>query len=299
MPHTLVGLIGAGLQRSLTPLMHEAEGRLLGLDYEYRLLDLDVVGRTAADLPELLATAEAEGYRAVNVTHPCKQAVVPLLDALDPRAARIGAVNLVLFRDGRRIGYNTDETGFRIAVERGLGSVAGQHVVQFGAGGAGSAIAHALVGLGARRLDVVDADVGRAEALVATLEPPIDSPVDARVLEMTDAAEVLATADGAVNATPLGMNDDPRQAFDPALLPRGAWVSDAVYFPLETPLVRSARAAGCRVVDGGWMAVGQAVASLRHITGLEPDLDRVRAAFTGFLVEGRTAGDRTGREAVE
>lgn len=302
--HMLVGLIGSGLDRSLTPLMHEAEGSRLGLDYEYRTLDLERMGRSADALPELLTAVERAGYAAVNVTHPCKQRVVPLLDELDPRAERIGAVNTVLFRDGRRIGHNTDEVGYRIAVERELGSVTGAHVVQFGAGGAGAAIAHALVGLGVARLDVVDADRARADALAASLvesaHQPSDGagPVDVRVTPLAEADRVLATADGAANATPLGMNDDLRAAFDPAVLPRHAWVSDAVYFPIATPLVRAARQAGRTVVDGGWMAVGQAVATMRLITGLAPDLDRVRADFEGFLREGRTAGDRQDRSGI-
>lgn len=289
MERVLVGLIGSGLGRSLTPLMHEAEGARLGFDYEYRLLDLDALGRPATDLPAVLDEVQAAGFAAVNVTHPCKQAVIPLLDELDPDAERIGAVNLVLFRDGRRIGYNTDWTGFRIAIAHGPGNIAGASVVQFGAGGAGSAIAYALVSLAVARLTIVDADADRAEALRSTLGSPV---VDA--VALADAAQALARADGAVNATPLGMNDDARSAFDPAVLPPGSWVADAVYFPIDTPLLRSARAAGRMVVDGGWMAVGQAVASIREITGHSPDLDRVRADFLGYLRDGRTAGSRTG-----
>lgn len=282
-----VGLIGSGLSRSLTPLMHETEGARLGLDSEYRLLDLDALGRPASDLPAVLDEVQAQGFAAVNVTHPCKQAVIPLLDELDPDAARIGAVNLVVFRDGRRIGHNTDWLGFRIAIEQGPGGVAGAAVVQFGAGGAGAAIAYALVSLGVARLTIVDADADRAEGLRVSLGSDV---VDTVALD--DAPSVLAQADGAVNATPLGMNDDGRAAFDPSVLPADAWVADAVYFPIDTPLLRAARAAGRRTVDGGWMAVGQAVASIREITGRSPDLDRVRADFLGFLRDGRTAGSR-------
>ena len=267
--------------------MHEAEGARLGFDYEYRLLDLDALGRPATDLPAVLDEAQAAGFAAVNVTHPCKQAVIPLLDELDPDAERIGAVNLVVFRDGRRVGRNTDWHGFRIAIEHGPGSIAGASVVQFGAGGAGSAIAHALMSLRVGRLTIVDADAGRAETLRSSLGSPL-----VHTVALADAASALARADGAVNATPLGMNDDQRSPFDPALLPASAWVVDAVYFPIDTPLLRAARGAGRTAVDGGWMAVGQAVASIREVTGRSPDLDRVRAEFLGFLRDGRTAGSR-------
>ncbi len=107
-PSCLVGLIGAGIQASLTPAMHEGEGDRRGLRYMYRLMDLDLLRLGEDPLPQLLNAAQLAGFRGLNITHPCKQSVIPLLDELSENAAAIGAVNTVVFRDGRRIGHNTD-----------------------------------------------------------------------------------------------------------------------------------------------------------------------------------------------
>ncbi|TKW76757.1 MAG: shikimate dehydrogenase, partial [Bradyrhizobium icense] len=130
----LVGLIGAGIQSSLSPAMHMHEGEAQGLRYTYRLIDLDVLGRTAAALPELIASAEREGFAGLNITFPCKQAVIEWLDELSPDARAIGAVNTVLFTGGRRIGHNTDWSGFAESFRRRMGDVGRGRVVLFGAG---------------------------------------------------------------------------------------------------------------------------------------------------------------------
>src|SRR4051794_23365285 len=136
-----VGLIGAGIGGSLSPALHEREAACLGLDYRYRVLDIDELG---ADAGELLERARAEGYAGVNVTHPCKQVVIEHLDELSPEAAALGAVNTVVLRDGRAVGHNTDLTGFAGSFARGLPDAAMGHVLLIGAGGAGAAVAHAL-----------------------------------------------------------------------------------------------------------------------------------------------------------
>ncbi|OKP73797.1 shikimate dehydrogenase, partial [Ensifer adhaerens] len=113
MSETLVrplkaGLIGAGIQASLTPAMHMAEGAAQGLRYAYELIDLSEIGATENDLPRLLADAERQGFTGLNITHPCKQAVIAHLDELSPDAHRLGAVNTVVLTGGRRYGHNTD-----------------------------------------------------------------------------------------------------------------------------------------------------------------------------------------------
>ncbi|KTT47306.1 shikimate dehydrogenase, partial [Pseudomonas oryzihabitans] len=137
----LAGLIGAGIQASLTPAMHEREGDAQGLRYLYRLIDLDVLGLSADALPELLRAAQRTGFTGLNITFPCKQAIIPLLDDLSPEARGIGAVNTVVLADGRTVGHNTDCLGFAEGFRRGLPDVAKRLVVQLGAGGAGSAVA--------------------------------------------------------------------------------------------------------------------------------------------------------------
>src|SRR6187399_2034140 len=141
----LVGLIGAGIQRSLTPAMHEEEARYHGLRLHYQLIDLDPGGASVADLPALIASARIMGFAGLNITYPCKQAVIPLLDDLSEEARAMGAVNTVVNRGGRLVGYNTDSSGWRWGFERTLPQADLSCVVLLGAGGAGSAVAHALL----------------------------------------------------------------------------------------------------------------------------------------------------------
>lgn len=158
-PSTIkIGLLGRGIGASLTPRMHEAEGRRLGLQYRYDLLDFDAFDLANDQLVAVIEQAIARGYCGFNVTYPFKQQVIPLLDGLDANAAAVGAVNTVRVRDGQRMGYNTDASGFAASLRETMPDADLSHVVQFGAGGAGSAVAHALASLGARRLDIVDLD---------------------------------------------------------------------------------------------------------------------------------------------
>src|SRR5512138_2987076 len=193
----LVGLVGAGIQSSLSPAMHMREGQAQGLRYAYRLIDLDVLGRTAQALPELIASAEREGFAGLNITFPCKQAVIEWLDDLSPDARAIGAVNTVLFAGGRRIGHNTDWRGFAESFRRALPDVRRERVVLFGAGGAGAAVAHALLTLQTRELVLVDTDTRRARELAAALCERFSA---GRAIATDDPAAAMQGADGMVNA---------------------------------------------------------------------------------------------------
>ena len=135
----LAGLIGAGIQASRTPALHEREGQAQGLRYLYRLIDLDALQLDNNALPDLLNAAERMGFTGLNITFPCKQTILPLLDELSPEARGIGAVNTVVLKDGKRIGHNTDCLGFAEGFRRGLSGAELERVVQMGAGGAGSA----------------------------------------------------------------------------------------------------------------------------------------------------------------
>jgi shikimate dehydrogenase len=288
----LVGLVGQGIGPSLTPPLHEREADQLGVRYLYRRLDLDELGLPPSAVGDLLAAARVVGYDGLNVTHPCKQLVIEHLDELSPDAEALGAVNTVVLRDGRAVGHNTDWSGFARSFDRQLSDVALDRVVLLGAGGAGSAVAHALLTLGARRLTVLDVDGGRAEALAGSLAGHFGADrvdgADTGALQ-----ERLAGADGIVHATPTGMAAHPGLPVPETLLRPDLWVADIVYRPLETELVRTARARGCRVMDGGGMAVFQAVDAFRLFTGLEPDAERMLAHFTA-LVEGTGHGVRVG-----
>ena len=162
----LVGLIGAGIQRSLTPAMHEEEARHHGLRLHYQLIDLDAAGVGVDALPALIEAARIIGFAGLNITYPCKQAVIPLLDELSDEARAMGAVNTVVFRDGRahRPQHRRLAAG-RWGFRRALPQADLDRVVLLGAGGAGAAIAHAVLRLGAAHLVVVDREGDRAAEL--------------------------------------------------------------------------------------------------------------------------------------
>jgi shikimate dehydrogenase len=273
----LVGLIGAGIQASRSPAMHEREGAAQGLAYIYRLIDLDVLGLSTETLPELLAAAHRFGFAGLNITHPCKQAVIPLLDELSSDARAIGAVNTVVFEpDGGAVGYNTDWYGFAESFRRELADAPNGKVVQLGAGGAGSAVAHALLTLGVGEVSITDIDQGRAARLVAELCSRFGA---GRATASTDPARAIGAANGLVNTTPIGMVGHPGMPVSFDLLRPDLWVADVVYFPLETELLRVARSLGCRTMSGGTMAVFQAVGAFRLFAGIEPDPDRMIVHF--------------------
>jgi len=278
----LVGLIGAGIQRSLTPAMHEEEARCQGLKLHYQLIDLDSAGVGVEALPMLIEAARVMGFAGLNITYPCKQAVIPLLDDLSDEARAMGAVNTVVFRDGRAIGHNTDGSGWAWGFRRTLPDADLGSVVLLGAGGAGSAIAHAVLRLGAKQLVVVDAEPGRARQAAAALDAAYGP---GRVSAQSDVAQALASATGLIHATPTGMDKLPGLPLPVDLLHPPLWVAEIVYFPLDTALLQAARSRGCATVDGGTMAVGQAIGAFEHFTGRQADAARVEAHFRRLLRE--------------
>ncbi|MFF0018587.1 shikimate dehydrogenase [Streptomyces sp. NPDC005374] len=272
----LVGLIGAGIGPSLSPALHEREADRQGLRYVYRLIDIDALGVRPEAVGELVRAARDLGFDGLNITHPCKQQVIGHLDALAPQAEALGAVNTVVFEDGRATGHNTDVTGFAASFARGLPDVSLERVVQLGAGGAGAAVAHATLTLGAGRVTVVDALADRAADLAASLNRHFGA---GRAAAATPdrLPRLLGDADGIVHATPTGMAAHPGLPFPAGLLRPELWVAEVVYRPLETELLRAARALGCATLDGGGMAVFQAVDAFRLFTGREPDAPRMLA----------------------
>ena len=274
-----VGLIGSDIQQSKSPALHMAEGAAQGRDLSYELIDLTARGLTPEALPELLAEAEAAGFAGVNVTHPCKQRVIPFLHELSPDARDLGAVNTVVFREGRRIGHNTDWSGFMEGFRRALPGAKLDQAFQMGAGGAGAAVAHALLKLGVERLRLADMEPERAQGLVEALNRRAGRPF-AQVAG--DLAAAMVESDGFVNATPMGMKAHPGTPIDPDLIRPAQWVAEIVYFPLETALLAAARAKGCRLADGGGMAVFQAVEAFRLFTGLSPEAERMARRFRDF-----------------
>ncbi len=274
-----VGLLGHGIGPSLTPAMHAREGAALGLDYHYEIVDL--LDRPDAELGGELDRLVAAGFVAVNVTHPFKQAVLEHVDDASDAVRRIGAANLVLLGE-RRVAHNTDYAGFRAGLEDFLDGDRTGPVLQVGAGGAGLATACALIDVGFD--DVVVHD--RVESAAADLVARLGDDAPGLRTSTGDLAQWLPRVSGVVHVTPMGMVEHPGTAFEVSILDEGAWVAEVVYRPLETDLVRGARERGLRTLDGGTMAVEQAVASIRLITGREPDAERVHRHFSELIGAG-------------
>jgi shikimate dehydrogenase len=252
--------------------MHQSEGKRIGLRYNYELLDFDILGLHEQDLPAVIADAERRGFSGLNVTHPFKQSVIGSLDDLSPEAAAIGAVNTVVLRDGKRIGHNTDSWGFAESIRRDMVDVPLGLVIQIGAGGAGMAVAQALMDLGAARLLIHDIDGERADNLVTDLARRFGA---GRAGLIDDLDTAIASADGLVNATPVGMAKYPGTPIPREWLRRDLWVADIVYFPPETVLLATARARGARTLSGVGMAVYQAAMAFELFTGRPADADEM------------------------
>ncbi|WP_043235970.1 shikimate dehydrogenase [Bosea sp. LC85] len=271
----LLGLLGSPIAHSASPAMHEAAARAAGLEAHYHLIEVAAAGRD--DLAAMLDGVRRLGFSGINVTFPYKEAVTGLLDGLSPDAEALGAVNTVVVRDGRLIGYNTDASGFATAY-RGLKRHDGHRPVAIlGAGGVGKAIAFALAASGVARLRLFDLD--RAKA--ATLAGLLGARAEVEIAGSAEAA--VAGAAGIVNGTPVGMLPDRGTPVPAALIQPGQWVADAVYHPLMTPLLKAAQAAGATVMTGRELAIHQALDAFRLFTGAEPSDNAMAEAFDRIM----------------
>jgi shikimate dehydrogenase len=281
----LVGLIGRNIQGSLSPPLFAAAFAAAGIDGYYHLIDADrLPGRR---LPQLFDGIKAAGFAGASITYPFKQDILPLLDAVDPEAAQVGAINTVaIAADGRTTGYNFDRCGWRnsFAASIGANSAQGATVVQIGAGGAGRAVAFALMDLGVGVLIIHDIDQARAEALAADVVKHYGA---SRCRLAGDLERDIAGAAGVVNATQMGMSGFPGNPVPVAALKATHWAADVIYTPIETEFLRAAAAKGARTLNGSGMCVHQAVEAFRCLTGVAADVARLHRAF----VEGLAARD--------
>jgi shikimate dehydrogenase len=270
------GLFGRAILASRSPWLHEQEARAQGLDLDYTLFDFNERGLADNDLAPLLHDLRDQGYCGVNVTYPFKQAVIPLLDELAESAEMVGAVNTIAMCGGRLIGHNTDVTGFQYSFAEGLPGVSLSHVLQLGAGGAGAAVANAMLSLGTRVLEIADVDLAKAQALATRLAARFGKD---RVISRDCRDIDTSGIDGIINTTPMGMAAHPGSPIAPGLIAAHHWVADIVYFPLETEMLRIARERGCRTLDGSGMVITQAALAFAIFTGRTADRARMRQSF--------------------
>jgi shikimate dehydrogenase len=282
----LIGLVGEGIQRSHAPLLHQAEADRQGIRLHYTTIDSAERGLAAGDLADLLRWARTLGYRGLNVTHPFKQEVVRHLDELSDDARVLGAVNTIVFDGDASRGYNTDAPGFARSFARDFSDAPRDRVVQLGAGGAGCAVAHALLALGAGALTVVDLDLAKSTRLAEVLAAEFgeDRVTAGKPAELT---ATLAEADGVVNTTPVGMAHHPGSPIPEADLRKDMWVADIVYRPVDTALLRAARAVGAPTLHGGGMNAYQAAVAFELFPGRVADGEAMRAHSAQLLSSGR------------
>jgi shikimate dehydrogenase len=272
----LLGLIGAGIQRSLSPALQEEEARQHGLRLHYQLIDLAAAGAATDALPGLIQAVRIMGFSGLNITYPCKQLVMPLLDELSEEARAIGAVNTVVREGERLVGYNTDSSGWAWGFKRALPKADLSRVVLLGAGGAGAAVGYAALGLGVSELSIFDVDPSRAAALASSLGVQFPN---RKIAPSANLKSALSLATGLIHCTPIGMLGHPGMPLDEKLLRSSMWVSEIVYVPIETELLKAARRAGCATADGGHMNVGQAIRGFKLFTGRDADAARMDAHF--------------------
>ncbi|MGQ9585972.1 MAG: shikimate dehydrogenase [Anaerolineae bacterium] len=285
----LVGLLGWPVAHSVSPQMHNAAFQALGLDWCYVPLPVQ-----PAALPEAVAGLRALGLRGANVTIPHKEAVIPLLDELQPEARALGAVNtLVVAEDGRLTGHNTDVLGVRAVLERAGCSLSGQQALVLGAGGAARAAAFALLEGGAT-VQVLARRPSQAEALVRDLGQAFpQGRISAGPLTPETLVKMAREAHLLVQATPVGMwpHGDDSLWPEGRPVPPHLWVFDLVYRPAQTRLLRQAQASrgeAClapTLIEGTWMLIHQAAASFRLWTGVEPPLEVMAVACQQALAE--------------
>jgi quinate/shikimate dehydrogenase (NAD+) len=280
-PRFLIGLIGANIMKSLSPALHAEAFAAAGIEGYYHMMDVDVLpGRK---LPQLLAAVKTAGFCGTNVTFPFKQEVLALLDEVDREAAQIGAVNAVTIApDGCTKGYNMDRRGFRRSFEEGLGQASAEAatVVLIGAGGAGRAVAFALMDLGVARVVVHDRDAKQAAALLHDLSKHYGS---SRCRPAENLERDIAEADGIVNATPVGMLGFPGNPVPVSALHGEHWAADVIYTPIETAFITAAAAKGARILTGGGMCVHQAAETFGLFVGIEPDVKHMHRTFARAL----------------
>ncbi len=264
-------LIGTPIAHSLSPAMHNAAFAQRGIAASYGLHETDAAGLAAA-----VAALRAPEWFGANVTIPHKETVIPLLDEIAPLAARAGAVNTIVKRDGRLRGENTDVGGFLWPLRLGGAQLDRWRVTLLGAGGAARGVAVGLLDAGVTRLTVVNRTAERAAALVAALD---DARADLLALDDPWLGGVLAASDLVINAIPTGWRDDdplPIPAMLLARLPDHALVYDLAY--RQTVLLRAAAARGLATLDGLPMLVEQGALAFALWTGQEPPRPTMWAA---------------------
>ena len=276
-----VGLIGYPLGHSVSPPMQQAAFDYYHLDLRYQAWEME-----PAQFGAVIGRVRHPSTLGANITIPYKERVLPLMDELDELARQIGAVNTIVHRGNKLIGYNTDAEGFLEAL-RHLGGFepAGKRAILLGAGGVARAVGFALANAWVKSLAITDIIGEKADELASSLR---SLGVETHVIEPEGKSlkDALSNCDLVVNCTPVGMKHSATEGKSPLkaeLIPKEALIYDVVYNPIETPLLRDAKAIGARTLGGLGMLVYQGAKAFELWTGKEAPVDIMFEAAKGAL----------------
>ncbi len=270
----LTALLGHPVEHSKSPFMHNTAFKRLGLPYAY--LAFDIEPHQLKDAVEALKTFNAAGF---NLTMPLKQSIIPFLDELSPEASLTGAVNTVKIQEGKLIGYNTDGRGYIMSLEERGFRAKDKTIVLAGSGGAARSVALSLMLEGCQHLILLNRSLSSTHEIAEMLHlaAPL-SKVDVDTLSQDHLAAALEKADLLINATPLGMGDLTDQSIveDATMLKPPLLVSDLIYHPAKTKLLKQAKKRKCDTVNGLGMLLWQAALAFKIWTGNDMPTDHVK-----------------------
>ena len=269
------GVIGNPVEHSLSPAIHNAAFQQLGLNFVYLAWKVEAIGDAIKGLRAL------GNFRGASVTIPHKVAVLPLLDEVDAMARHIGAINTIVWENGKLLGTNTDAIGALRALKEGQAPLGGEPVILLGSGGAARAIAFALaIEAGIRRLHVLGIDNHERRTLASDLAQRTAVQVSEAFLDEQSLRTALAQGTVLIHCTPIGMAPKSGISCVPShLLHPALTVMDIVYNPRETKLLSDAKAAGCRTISGLEMFLYQAAAQFEVWTGQSAPAQVMRAVL--------------------
>ena len=259
----LAGIIGWPVIHSVSPVLHGHWLAEHGIDGA-----MVPLAAHREDFTAVIDGVRRAGFSGVNVTVPHKESAFAIAHSVDAAAKAAGAVNLLVFRDGRMEGRNTDSRGLAESLREEIGALDGKTVLLLGAGGAARGAILALDMLGAGSIHLLNRDSKKAASLASALTPQVKAKIEPGAL--ADWSKAAGDAALVVNSTSAGMTGNPPLEIDLDALPNSAAVCDIVYNPLETPLLRNARAAGLRTVDGLGMLMHQGVPAFEAFFGVKP-----------------------------
>ena len=283
----LYGLLGTPLKRSLSPAMHNAHFRYLGINAVYYPFEIGLT-----ELSSVLPALESLRFKGLNITMPLKQAIVPFLHHLDEMGELCQSVNTIRIHKGNFIGTNTDGMGFaRALVEQGHFEPAGKTCTLFGSGGAARGIAFALARAGMAHFNILDRQEARnlRLSLASDLNAYASGCSISKENTLEHAQRALEESDLIINATCVGMAPDvDATVFETSLLRPRHFVADVVYTPHKTRLLQEARSLGCRVLEGHWMTLWQGIQAFEFWTGQKGAPHIMSETLNGLLSNQQT-----------